>query len=174
MMSETPDPQAKLQMISVDQLQLNTHNFNEMPQSKFAEYVAEIRYLGGTPKPTIVRPVGEDICEIVDGEHAWRAAQQVGLKEILCEVRNLDDFEARRETYKRNRGGKDNPVLLGRMFLEMKRDRQLSLRKLARKTDIPESTIRHNIKYAEAADRRSRYVGRSRDREIAKLTSQQV
>jgi hypothetical protein len=161
-------------MIPVERMRPNRYNPNQMSKSKFAEYVAEVRYLGRPPKPTIVRPVGDDIYEIVDGEHAWRAAQQICLTEILCEVRDLDDFQARRETYKRNRGGKDSPVLLGRMFCAMMQERRLSCRKLAKEIDVPEATIRHHINYAKAADRRRRFVNGNCDREVAELNSHQV
>jgi len=76
--------------IPVSQIRPNKYNPNGMSDEEYAEYVAEVRHLGRPPKPTIVRPV-EDGFEIVDGEHGWRAAQEVGLPEIACEVIEADD-----------------------------------------------------------------------------------
>jgi len=145
-----------------------------MSQAKFQEYVAEVKHLGRPSKPVIARPIGDDQYEIVDGEHAWRAAKEAGLNEISCEIDDLDDFEAARQCYKRNRGGKDNPVKLGRMFLQMKKHRKLSNRKLAVEINVPESTIRTRINYAKAADLRSGYAKAKGDKEIAQLKVLQV
>jgi ParB-like chromosome segregation protein Spo0J len=95
---------------------------------------------------------------IVDGEHGWRAAKELGLAELPCEVVDVDDFEAMRQTYKRNRHGSDDPLQLGRMFKRMLDARGQSHRGLANEIEVSEGTIRNGLMYAEAAELRNSYV----------------
>jgi ParB/RepB/Spo0J family partition protein len=145
----------------------NDYNPNEMTGGEFAELVTELKHLGRLPKPIIVRPNGTDYV-IVDGEHNWRAAQEAEFAEVLCEVVEVDDFEAMRQTYKRNQHGTHNPVLLGQMFQRMKDERQLSNRALAKEMEVSEATIRNALLYADMVEEvRNDYA-------VEKLTVQQV
>jgi ParB/RepB/Spo0J family partition protein len=155
---ETVDIQTNHMVISIEQLRPNDYNPNRMEPSEFTEFVTEVRHLGRLPKPVVVRPDGPHVYMIVDGEHGWRAAQEVGLTEIPCEVIDADDFEAMRQTYKRNQHGTHNPVLLGRMFRRMMETRGLSLRALAGEISVSEGTIRNALLYAQAADVRNSYA----------------
>lgn len=128
-----------------------------MGPDKFAELVEEVRHLGRLPKPIVVKPNGQGFT-IVDGEHGWRAAQEVGLETVSAEVIEADDFESRRQTYKRNQHGEHDPVLLGRMFRDMMAQRELSQRALAKEITVSEGTIRNALLYAEAADLRNSYA----------------
>jgi ParB family chromosome partitioning protein len=111
---------SELKSIPIGDLVPNGYNPNHMSAGEFDEYVAEVEHLGRLSKPIVVRRQNHGKFEIVDGEHGWRAAKKLGFDEVSCEVlENVDDFEAMRQTFKRNRGGHDNPVLLGRMFREM-------------------------------------------------------
>jgi ParB/RepB/Spo0J family partition protein len=173
----------KVTTIAVGRLEANDWNPNQMSEEEFAELVAEIRHLGRLPKPLIVRPDG-DRYVIVDGEHAWRAGQEVGLEQVACEVIDADDFEAMRQTYKRNRHGTHNPVLLGRMLKRMLAERGLSRRALADEMEVSEGTIRNALLYADAADARREsdeevrngYAqgGDTTRESVAKLTVRQV
>lgn len=146
-----------LTLVPVADLHPNDYNPNEMSDGAFAEFVAEVRHLRRLPKPIVVRTDGDGYV-IVDGEHAWRAAQEVGLTEALCEVIDADDFEAMRQSYKRNQHGEHNPVLLGRMFQRMMEERDLSQRALAKHIDVSEGTVRNMLEYARAAEVRNDYA----------------
>ncbi|MHC4402228.1 MAG: ParB/RepB/Spo0J family partition protein [Planctomycetota bacterium] len=143
--------------IPVDRVRPNNYNPNRMTEEEFAELVAEVRHLGRLPKPVVVRPDGDDF-QIVDGEHGWQAAKEAGLPEITCEVIEADDFEAMRQTYKRNQHGTHNQVLLGKMFQQMMAERGLSHRKLAEDIGISEGAIRNALEYAKAAEVRNDYA----------------
>lgn len=144
-------------MILTALLRPNDYNPNVMTDDEFAELVAEVRHLGRLPKPVVARPNGDGYV-IVDGEHGWRAAREVGLTEVPCEVIAADDFEAMRQTYKRNQHGTHNPVQLGRMFRQMMEARGLSQRALAEEVHVSEGTIRNALEYAKAADVRNGYA----------------
>ena len=138
-------------MLPVDALAANDYNPNEMTKAQFAELAAEVAHLGRLPKPLIVRSNGTGYV-VVDGEHGWRAAVKHGLAEVPCEIVDVDDFEARRQTYKRNQHGTHHPVRLGEMFQQMMAARQLSQRALAKEIDVSEGTVRNALSYAEAAE----------------------
>jgi ParB/RepB/Spo0J family partition protein len=150
-------PTSSLAMLPVAQLRPNDCNPNRMAEAEFAELVAEIKHLGRLPKPVVVRRQG-DTYLIVDGEHNWRAAQQPGLTEVPCELVEADDFEAMRQTYKRNQHGTHDPVALGRMFRRMMEGRGLSGRAFAEEIGVSEGTVRNALLYAEAADLRNGYA----------------
>ena len=164
----------QLQVIPIGSIKPNTFNPNRMSKREFAEYVAEVRHLGRLPKPTVVRPRGDGRFEIIDGAHGVDAAKEAGFSEILCEVRELDDFEALRECFKRNRGGKDNPLLLGRMFRKMlqakKTQEKLSIRKLAEMIVVPASTINAYIGYVKAAELRGACAPGTAEDDISRLS----
>lgn len=143
--------------LPVAQLKPNSYNPNQMSDEAFDQYAAEVKHLGRIPKPIVVRAQGEGH-EIVDGEHGWRAAKEAGLTEVLCEVIDCDDFEARRQTFKRNQGGGDHPLKLARMFKQMMIDRSLSGRKLAKIINVAEGTVRNALVYLEAWELRKPYA----------------
>lgn len=145
--------------LQIDCISPNSYNPNEMTGTGFDELVAEIRKLGRLPKPVVVRADSSKTgYEIVDGEHSWRAAKEVGFDKIECEIVEVDDFEAMSQTYKRNQHGSHNPVKLGQMFEKMCSDRLVSIRKLARTINVSEGTVRNAINYARAARLRSGYA----------------
>jgi hypothetical protein len=159
--------------LPVEALHANGYNPNSMTTAGFGELVAEVRHLGRLPKPVVVRPNAAGYT-IVDGEHGWRAACEVGLAEIPCEVIEADDFEAMRQTYKRNQHGAHHPVLLGRMFRAMLTERSLSQRELAKEIAVSEGAIRTALLYVDAADVRNSYAGPDSEAAIARLSVRQV
>lgn len=164
----------KLRSIAVDKLHPNDWNPNKMTDEEFRELVEEVRRLGRIPKPVIVRP-SDDGYEIIDGEHNWRAAKEVGLAEVPCEVVEIDDFHAMQETYKRNQHGRHDPLLEAEMFERMMRERGLTQRGLAEEVDISEGTVRNRLKYVEALRVRSACApGDQARQEISQLSLRQI
>ncbi len=150
-------PAASSATLATHSIHPNDYNPNRMTDEEYAELVMEVKHLGRLPKPVIVRPNGDGY-QIVDGEHGWRAAQEVGLAEIPCEVIEADDFEARRQTFKRNEHGTHKPLLLGKMFQQMMTERGLSRRKLAEEIEVSEGTIRNALEFVKAEEVRNSYA----------------
>lgn len=163
--------------LPTDQLRPNDYNPNRMTEEEFAELVEEVRHLGRLPKPVVVRTAKPgDEYEIVDGEHGWRAATEAGLAEITCEVIEADDFEAMRQTYKRNQHGTHDRAVLGQMFRRMIGERGISNRELAKEINVSEGTIRNALMFAEAAELRNGYAPEqgAGDYWFEKMTTQQA
>jgi len=161
-------------LLRTEEVHPNTYNPNEMSEEEYQQLVNEVRRLGRVPKPIVVRPQA-DRYVIVDGEHSWKAAREIGLEQITCEVIGVDEFDAMRESFKRNQHGTHNPLLLGRMFKRMMEERGLSQRALARQIDVSEGTVRNALEYAEAAEVRNDYApDRDTDAEIVGLSLHKV
>ena len=165
-MSDPKNASMATTTLPIEALQPNDYNPNQMDDERFAELVEEVRHLGRLSKPVVARPNGDGQYIIVDGEHGWRAAQAAGLTEIAVEVVEVDDFEARRQTYKRNQHGEHDPVRLGRMFRQMMDKHDLSQRALAKEIAVSEGTVRNTLLYAEAAELRNRYAPDRDDAEV--------
>jgi hypothetical protein len=163
----------KIQLIPCAQIDANDYNPNVLTEEEFAELLAEVKHLGRLPKPVVVRRQGDRVV-VVDGEQGLEAAKAAGMTSVPCEVIEADDFEAMRQTYKRNRHGSPDRVLLGRMFQRMMKRRRLSGRRLARQIDVSEGTVRNALLYAKAADVRNRYAPGGADHVIAGLTVHDV
>ena len=162
----------EIKQLEIGKVRPNGYNPNLMERTEFDELIAEVRHLGRLPKPVVVRQNGDGF-EIIDGEHGWRAAKEVGLETVPCEVVEADDFESMRQTWKRNQHGKHHPVLEGRMFRQMMEERNLSRRQLARNIEVSEGTIRNALLWAEAADLRNGYAP-GEDVRFESLTIRQV
>lgn len=152
----------------------NSFNPNRMEDEKFEACKHEVKRLGHPAKPTVVRPLENDRYEIIDGEHGWRAASELGMESMICEIRDIDDFDAKLECRNRNQHGESDPLLEGRMFRSMMADRKLSQRALAKVLQVSEGTVRMRLEYVEAAELRRAYAPETADEDIAGLTQREV
>ncbi|MDR3322870.1 MAG: ParB/RepB/Spo0J family partition protein [Zoogloeaceae bacterium] len=64
-----------------------------MDPGSLEELAASIR-ARGIMQPILVRPVGEEVYEIIAGERRWRAAEIAGLNDVPCLVREIPDEAA--------------------------------------------------------------------------------
>ena len=160
-------------MLPVDQLFPSGWNPNKMAADVFAAYQDDVRLKGKIPKPVVVVR-DKSGYRIVDGEHGWRVAKEVGLTEIPCEIIDADRFEAMHQTISRNLHGENDPVLLGRLYRRMMEERKLSNRALAAELHVTEGTIRHYLSYVEAAALRNSYAPTDADDQISRLTFRQI
>lgn len=88
-------------MVPVDDLHPNSYNPNVVPDMIFEEILKDIRK-NGFIGAIVVRTRPEGGYEIVDGEHRYKAAKQLGFKEIPVIVREYDDDTARINTFRWN------------------------------------------------------------------------
>lgn len=97
-----------LRQVPVGELQPNDWNPNRMDDQIYQKELNSIRRFGFV-SPIIVRGI-----EIIDGEHRWRAAMELGMVEVpVWDVGDLSDGDAKQLTLTLNRlRGEDDPVRL--------------------------------------------------------------
>ena len=64
-----------------------------MDAASLEELAASIR-AQGLMQPILVRPLGEELYEIIAGERRWRAAQMAGMNEVSALIREIPDEAA--------------------------------------------------------------------------------
>jgi len=85
--------QPKSIKMPLDKIDPRTLNCNELDDEAFSGFVEDIK-ANGLRYPILVRHTGPDSYELVDGEHRWRAAKQLGWKEIQVQVVDMSKEEA--------------------------------------------------------------------------------
>jgi len=145
--SGASDPFVMLPTAAIDR---NHYNPNRMAADDFGTLVAKTKQMRRNPMPIKVRPNGARFT-IINGTHNFQAALEAGLAEVLCEIEDVDEFEAMRQTLDYNRHGEHDRLREGLMFHDMLRQRQLSQRQLAKEIDISEGKVRTGLAYVQAA-----------------------
>jgi len=76
--------------LPVSSIKPNDWNFNVMTPRLYEKAKASIKKFGFVA-PVVVRPLGDGTYELVDGEHRWKAAVELGLTHIPAVV--LEEYE---------------------------------------------------------------------------------
>jgi ParB/RepB/Spo0J family partition protein len=107
--------------ISADLIAPNPWNPNRLAPDKRRKLRDEIQRRGFTA-PILVRPHNGRF-EIVDGEHRFRIARELGLKRLPCVALALSDTEARLKTLQMNGfRGENEPDRLAALLSELGRE----------------------------------------------------
>jgi hypothetical protein len=84
-------------LVPVDRIRPNSFNPNKMDDFMFGRTVASIDKLGWAT-PIVVRDMG-DYFEVIDGEHRWRAARELGMTEVpIWNLGEIPDAKAKQLT----------------------------------------------------------------------------
>ena len=122
---------AELKKIPVNQLRENSYNPNKLTGFKYDALVKQIAQEKEVVQPLLVRfnplknsegitELALNAYEILDGEHRWKAAKQVGLTEIPCMVIEANDNRARAWTLGMNNiRGKPDALLLADVLRQL-------------------------------------------------------
>jgi len=132
--------------IERENIRPNPWNPNRMSPENAARLANEIHGCG-IILPLVVRPLDGKF-QIIDGEHRWQAASQIGLERLPCIVVEMDDQEARLKTIQLNRlRGEDDPELLARLLRELNVD--LGLDQLSSRLPFDQLEIQQTIELLE-------------------------
>ncbi|MCW4008936.1 MAG: ParB N-terminal domain-containing protein [Candidatus Bathyarchaeota archaeon] len=84
-----------MQLIEVSKIVPNKWNANTFVNEEYVK-LKEMMAKTGIEQmpPIIVRKIG-DVYEIIDGEHRWRAAKELGLKQVAVKIIEADDEKAK-------------------------------------------------------------------------------
>ena len=114
--------------LPLDRLEPNPWNPNRMSRENLARLRRELER--GFLAPLLVRPLPAGRFQIVDGEHRFRLARELGLAAVPCAVKDLSLREAKIKTLQLNGlRGENDPTLLARLLDDLRAD--LSPQKLA-------------------------------------------
>jgi ParB/RepB/Spo0J family partition protein len=142
-----------IQLISLDLIQPNLFNPNVMPPAEYEALKRDMQQVG----PAGVGPIIVSsydafygvVCTtglyvIVDGEHRWRVAKELGWKEIRAEPRNITEEDAKAVCYRANREhGNLDPFKEAKLF---KSDLDnLTQAQIAEKYLVDPTTVSHRL-----------------------------
>lgn len=113
----------KIQMVDLATMKANPWNPNRMSDEIFAKEILSIQN-NGFVEPIKIRELTDGSYEIVDGEHRWRAATQLGLGFVPCvNLGPISDAQAKKLTIIANElRGAPEPVRLAALIKDLNTD----------------------------------------------------
>jgi ParB/RepB/Spo0J family partition protein len=153
-------------LIDIGLIDANPWNPNVMQELEYEALKQDMRITGLRGVDAIlVSPwdcffVGEPANEryvIVDGEHRWRAAKELGWKQIRCEVRTITEDDAKALCYRRNRErGTIDPMKEALLFkTEIEKLKQ---KEIAEKYGIDQTTVSRRLSLLNLSDKTMKAV----------------
>ena len=136
-----------LMNLSTDRIRLNPNQprkfFDEEKLDDLAQSIRE----NGIIEPVIVRPVDEDVYELVAGERRFRAAVQAGLRSIPAVARILDDRQTLEIALIENIQREDiKPLECARAYRHLMDEFGLTQEQLADRVGKKRSTIANTLR----------------------------
>lgn len=138
-------------MITPREAQRNPWNPNRMDLETFEKEKLSITN-NGFIDPIKVRELEDGSLEIVDGEHRWRAAQELGLKEIpAINLGPISDEQAKKLTIIANElRGAPEPVLLSALLKDL--NKSITVDQLSLELPMSQAEIESMVRAAETFD----------------------
>lgn len=164
-----------IEMVQVSAIMPASYNPNILSANQFKQLVAEIKRTGRCQKPIVARANNDGTFTAIDGSHNLRAAIEAGLLDVPIEIIEVDDYEARRQTYVRNKSGTWHKVRLGRMWREMMASGSgRSGREVAKDLGVTQGTVVNIVRYADADELRSLRDNTLTEDDIARMSVRRV
>ncbi|MEM3403345.1 MAG: ParB N-terminal domain-containing protein [Nitrososphaeria archaeon] len=135
--------------VPVEMVYPNSFNTNHMKAGEYEKLKSDLVQKGveGFP-PILVTPRGDKFM-IVDGEHRWRAAVELGCLKIKAEIVHLNDEEAKVECFKRNyQRGWINYFKAAELFWKEKQN-GMTIREIAEKYSLSTYTVDSIIRFSK-------------------------
>lgn len=139
--------------LPISKIEPNKYNPNVMPENLFESLKESVKE--GNYDPIVVSPkdifygdesLPRDEYVIVDGEHRWTAAKELEMDNVLAEVRDEKESEARGLSYKRNRErGTIDPIKEAQLF-KLELDEGMNQSEIAEKYHISNAQVSERLK----------------------------
>ncbi|MEM4140434.1 MAG: ParB N-terminal domain-containing protein, partial [Nitrososphaeria archaeon] len=114
---------------------------NRMSLKEYEGLKSDLLEKGVEGIPPILVTPRNDVFMIVDGEHRWRAAVELGFDTIKAEIVHLSDEDAKVECFKRNyQRGRIDYLKAAELF-NMERSYGLTVREIAKKYNLSTYTV---------------------------------
>jgi len=141
---------AKIEFLWVEtgRIKPNPWNPNRMSKELFDKLKKEIKRKGMIV-PLVVRRIRKSNFQIIDGEHRFKIAKELGFKSLPCIVVEMDEKEAKLKTIQLNRlRGEDEPELLARLLKEL--NLEMELKELSVLLPFNQVEIEQSLKLIES------------------------
>jgi hypothetical protein len=107
----------QVEYVAPSELKPNTYNPNRETEDEFLMLLASMREDGFTT-PILCLPDGT----IIDGEHRWRAAQELGLEKVPVVKVSMGDAQRKIATMRHNRArGQDDTAAVAALMLDLEK-----------------------------------------------------
>ncbi len=141
---------SKTETMRIGELEPNNFNPNEMSEEKYAALKESIKQ-DGIKQPIIVRPIVEEGdpagFEIIDGEHRFKAANELKLEGVPVIIEDVkEDKDAMRLCYKLNAGRGTIDCFKEAVFFDLLAQQGLDLKTVASEYGVSEQFIRDRNK----------------------------
>lgn len=111
----------QIQNIQTSKIFANDYNPNVVPEKIMKQLIKDVQR-NGIKQPVLVRQDGDSYV-IIDGEHRWRSAKELGLASVPCEVLEVSRHEAMVLTISMNRlRGDFDSMKLAEVLKELKEE----------------------------------------------------
>ncbi|MGI6405877.1 MAG: ParB/RepB/Spo0J family partition protein [Syntrophaceticus sp.] len=107
----------------------------------------------GVMQPVVVRPLGDDLYELIIGERRWRASQMAALKTIPCVIRQVDDQVSSEMMLVENIQREDfNPMEEAYAYKRLKEEFKLTQEEIASRVGKSRSFIANSLRLTQLPD----------------------
>lgn len=132
---------SQVELIDIDSLRPNEYNPNEMTADSFQVLVDDIKENGFVAQPIVIN----ELNEIINGEHRWKAAKLLGYDHVpIVRFNPVDEDHQKMLTIGWNsKHGEFNPTKLAQLVLDL--SQRHSLDELAIKLGYSEEQIKDKL-----------------------------
>jgi ParB family chromosome partitioning protein len=137
----------RIDFIELSKIQPNPWNPNRMDKDTYESTKADMLAQGPDQymDPIQVREV-KGTYQIIDGEHRWKIATELGWERIKAEIYSMDEATAINICYKKNRNrGTLDPHLEASLFKKLLDEGQIQQKELAKRMGVSESHISRTL-----------------------------
>lgn len=122
------------------------HDFDQEAMDELASSIKT----HGVMQPVVVRPLGDDLYELIIGERRWRASQIASLKTIPCVIRQVDDQISSEMMLVENIQREDfNPMEEAYAYKRLKDDFKLTQEEIASRVGKSRSFIANSLRLTQ-------------------------
>lgn len=122
------------------------HDFDQEAMDELASSIKT----HGVMQPVVVRPLGDDLYELIIGERRWRASQIASLKTIPCVIRQVDDQISSEMMLVENIQREDfNPMEEAYAYKRLKEDFKLTQEEIALRVGKSRSFIANSLRLTQ-------------------------
>ena len=153
------DRNSNVESIQIERIVPNRYQPRQVFEPNKIKELAESIHEHGLLQPIVVRPIEEDMFEIIAGERRYRAAKMAGLTEIPVLIRDYDEKRSKEVAIIENIQREDlNAVEEALAYQNLINTYQLSQEELAERLSKKRTTITNSLRLLKLEEEILRYI----------------